>query len=791
MKNKLLYFVIFIFFTNIITVNAFVFKTSEINISEKGDIINATNGVATSEENNIEINALSFEYNKNLSVLNAKNGVAYLTEDNIELKADELIYNENTFTIDAIGNVRIKDLSKNILVKSENILFYTKKKIIISNTQSSIEDNLGNIFVSDSFKYTLKNNLVKLKNVEFIDLDKNKLKAEKAYISLILNRFIAKDISIDFNNKSFNSGNEPRLKGNSISIENNNSTVTKGIFTTCKRNDDCPPWVVSAKEIKHDKKNKLIHYKNAWLKVYNIPVFYFPKFFHPDPTVKRQSGFLMPTIENSTTLGSSVHIPYYFVLADNKDLTLRTRLYSNEKFLIQSEYREVDANSKSNIDLSYANEKNNTSRSHFFADRKNDLNFNNFEESELNLKLQLVSNDTYLKTYKLRSPIITNDSLLTSSVGLSAYREDLSFDSNIYVYEDLTKSNSDRYEFILPDYKVEKKIQNRFDTNGNFVFSSSGYLKNFDTNVYEKSMTNDFSFNSYPNFTNFGFKNDYNILLRNINTDFAKSEKEDNNKRKHKLVSMAMFNTSYPLKKIGDFYDSILTPKLSFKFSPNSTEDLKDEDRRIDVNNIYSFNRLSSNSVEGVPSITYGTEFLSTNKLGREIFSSKIANSFKLKEDKKLPQNSNLWKKTSDIVGNIKYDPNNFFNINYDFSLNENLSDTSFQKLDTQIQINNFITTFGYLNESNLDKNESYISNSTSYKFNNNNNLKFETRKNKETKLTEFYNLIYEYRNDCLIAALEYNKDYYSIGDMKPEENIFFKLTIVPFGETSSPNLKN
>ena len=105
--------------------------------------------------------------------------------------------------------------------------------------------------------------------------------------------------------------------------------------------------------------------------------------------------------------------------------------------------------------------------------------------------------------------------------------------------------------------------------------------------------------------------------------------------------------------------------------------------------------------------------------------------------------------------------------------------------------MNNFITTFGYLNESNLDKNESYISNSTIYKFNNNNNLKFETRKNKETKLTEFYNLIYEYRNDCLIAALEYNKDYYSIGDMKPEENIFFKLTIVPFGETSSPNLKN
>ncbi len=26
--------------------------------------------------------------------------------------------------------------------------------------------------------------------------------------------------------------------------------------------------------------------------------------------------------------------------------------------------------------------------------------------------------------------------------------------------------------------------------------------------------------------------------------------------------------------------------------------------------------------------------------------------------------------------------------------------------------------------------------------------------------------------------------------DLKPEENIFFKLTIIPFGQTSSPDLK-
>jgi LPS-assembly protein len=66
----------------------------------------------------------------------------------------------------------------------------------------------------------------------------------------------------------------------------------------------------------------------------------------------------------------------------------------------------------------------------------------------------------------------------------------------------------------------------------------------------------------------------------------------------------------------------------------------------------------------------------------------------------------------------------------------------------------------------------------------------FNTRSNKETSLTEYYNLIYQYKNDCLIAAVEYNKDYYSDRALKADENIFFKLTIIPFGETSSPNLR-
>ena len=61
--------------------------------------------------------------------------------------------------------------------------------------------------------------------------------------------------------------------------------------------------------------------------------------------------------------------------------------------------------------------------------------------------------------------------------------------------------------------------------------------------------------------------------------------------------------------------------------------------------------------------------------------------------------------------------------------------------------------------------------------------------KNRKNNLTEFYNLIYEYKNDCLVASLKYNKEYYNDSDLKPEEQLFFSISIVPFGKVDSINI--
>jgi LPS-assembly protein len=793
MKNKfkIFLFLICTYFSSSLNLlaNDFDFNTSEIKITENGNNIDATNGEANSLDGNIKIIAEKFNYNKYKSILNANtNVIALFMSQNIEIKANNIEYNEKTLTYNATGNVNLRDLTKNILIKSQNIYFDTKDQTIESKIQTSIEDNFGNNILTQSFLFDQKNNLIKFSDAKLTDIEKNDYYLSNGLLDLTKNKILGKDISIDFNNKSFNENNEPRLKGNTIITSENKTVIGKGVFTTCKKNDDCPPWQMSAEKITHDKDKKTIYYDNAWLKLYDKPVLYFPKFFHPDPTVKRQSGFLMPGLGSSTNLGSSLNIPYYHVLSQNKDLTFRPRLYSNEKILLQTEYRQINKNSKHLVDFSYMNDDNPT-KNHFFSESSSIVDFQNFDEAEVNLKIQRTSNDTYLKTYKLGSPLIESEDTLTSSLEFDAYREDLSFNTSLHVFEDLTVRHRDRYEYVYPNYSLSKKFNPDFEMNGLLSLDSSGFIKNYDTNVYEKVIINDLLFNTYPKISSHGLINNFDFLVKNINTEADNSTKYKKEKS-YRLASLAQYNLSYPLLKKTENYTNKFKPLLVVKFSPNKTKNMSKEERRIDISNIYSLNRIATNdNIEEGASMTYGFNYLKTDNSSVNIFEGSLANILRFEESKNLPNESGLADKSSDLIGNLNYNPNDILKLNYDFSLDDNLNNFNYQLINTEFKVNNLVTSFEYLNENKTSSRSSYISNKTSYYLDESNNFAFETRENKTTGLTEFYNLIYAYRNDCLTAAIEYNKDYYRDGELKPEESIFFKLTIIPFGEASTMNL--
>ena len=137
-------------------------------------------------------------------------------------------------------------------------------------------------------------------------------------------------------------------------------------------------------------------------------------------------------------------------------------------FLIQSEFRQVNKNSSHIIDLSYFNENQSETSNHLFYKLSKYLNFENFEISKLDFKLQQTSDDTYLKKNKIKSKIINDKDILENSINLNLYSNDFTVDLTTTSYENLDRKGNDRYEFIIPKIKLIKNIENTSKLDGDF-----------------------------------------------------------------------------------------------------------------------------------------------------------------------------------------------------------------------------------------------------------------------------------------------------------------------------------
>ena len=74
------------------------------------------------------------------------------------------------------------------------------------------------------------------------------------------------------------------------------------------------------------------------------------------------------------------------------------------------------------------------------------------------------------------------------------------------------------------------------------------------------------------------------------------------------------------MKKEGADFDSFLSAKAAFMYSPNNNKNIKNLDRKINIKNIFSQNRLGlSNSVEGGQSVTLGGEYEIVDKENNSI----------------------------------------------------------------------------------------------------------------------------------------------------------------------------
>jgi len=814
-KSSILSILLVIFFLTfkVYSKEPFNFDITEIEITSNGNIFKGLKrGTATSDSGLI-IKADRFEFNKSTNILNAFGNVEIDDQINdYKVFANDITYLKNLEKIFIKGKTKAIIKSKYDFV-SKNVTFLRNEKELFSSDHTIIKDNNLNQYTLDEFKFFIQESLLKGKNINVIS-DYTKYPEERdffeykdAIFNLKTKNYNASDtkiflkkntfgrnlgsvqLSFDEEDEFYLSENDPRIYGISSSKNNDITVINKGIFTSCGFNDNCPAWHIRSKKITHDQSKKQIIYNNAFLHVYNVPVLYFPKFFHPDPTVKRQSGLLMPQINSSEILGSSIILPYFNVISENKDMTITPTFFDSDINMLQTEYRQKNKSSSFIADLAHVRgyqsktSAKSNSISHLFARYNLDLNLSKFENSDLYLNIEKVTNDTYLKIFDtnlIDKELKPSPDSLTSSLRLNFNTDKSSFEAKISATENLSGLNSDRYQYILPYYNFNKSILN-FNL-GNFNFSSTGYNNLQNTNSMQTVLNNDLNFLSNDFISNLGLVNNFGIYFKNLNS-IGKNYSSYKNSLQSEISSIYNFETSYPLIKLEDNYINYLTPKLSFRFNTGQMKDYSSVSRSINSDNIFSIDRLSigGDSFEEGKSLTAGIAYKkeSIDDINK-YFSYSLASVFRDKVQERIPNSSGIGEKSSNLVGSAEYTLSDNYILNYDFSLDNNYKNFEYNSIAATYKNNNFKTKFNFIETNGKIGQSNSIENTTEIKFYEDNYLYFNTRRNRETNLTEYYDLIYEYKNDCLAANLKYKKTYYQDRDLTPDEQIFFSITLFP-----------
>lgn len=122
--------------------------------------------------------------------------------------------------------------------------------------------------------------------------------------------------------------------------------LNNAIFTPCNICEPdgvtpkAPTWSIQASRIIQDHEHQIVYYRNAIIRVKNVPVFFFPFFSTPDPSAQRSSGFLTPRIDYNSRRGFSYEQPYYIAISPYNDLTISPQFNTRVNPLLNLRYRQ-------------------------------------------------------------------------------------------------------------------------------------------------------------------------------------------------------------------------------------------------------------------------------------------------------------------------------------------------------------------------------------------------------------------------------------------------------------------
>jgi len=746
-----------------------------------------------------------------------------LAENNLyEIKADKVKYTDGNSTVIAEGNAHaFSDDGKNLY--ADKIIYEKKNDLIRSFGNSKYSDG-RNILEADEFFYDLKLETIEAKkNVLLIDEEKNKYNFKEFKYYEKTQKGNAFKLRSNLNDGSY-------LKSNNANIDNKKAILelNDAEYTTCseinnQNGEFCPSWSLKSKKIIHDKNKKRITHKNAFLRIKNIPILYTPYITHPDPTVKRQSGFLPPMVKTISGLGRTFRAPYFWAISEDKDLTVTPIYYFDERHMVQSSYRQAFKNGNLRIENAYTegykrlNKTGRTggSRSYFFAEYDGTKDNLIFKNNEIKFKLQRISQQNFVRVNKINTQLFKEDvRTLENTLKISSYENSKRLEIKAGVFENLNISNNNKYTYYLPDgvFSYNTKRIKNFNTNLNSYFQG----KKFSNDQKQGKLRNIISLNSNQNAnskTGFASVLKATFYNNNIYNNNVSGQKEDENIDNYFTIAT---DITYPLVRIAKNSYHTLTPRIFAKYTSGKMQNASGNNKILNYSDIFSMNRTNNlDTPETGSSIGHGIDysFNKNNQDFKTIYSTKLGIGQVIRTSRldNMPTKSSLNNKTSDFAGFINHNfygeeiahnvknqeklnylsnfRNNNLGVNYNFNIENDLG---------QINRNDF-KLFGTYNKMysslNFKEKNNHVGNGRSAILNfkslisDNYYFSYEGKKNLKTNSSEYHKLALNFENDCLITSLTLSRDFYYQKDVTASKTLIFGILIKPFSDNFAPDL--
>ena len=688
--------------------------------------------------------------------------------------ADTIDYDSKK-TLIAKGNVKL--ISGNEIITSSLVIIKEDENIILLPNEFQYKDADQNYYFGSSGEFTTNFENAKIQNIKLLLNDGTRLVGKEAY----------KTGKIDL--------------------------INKGVYSPCKskikiNNFICPIWQIEGEQILHDRENLFIHQKHSKIRLFNIPVFYFPYLVAPSPLRKeRKSGFLNPTINFNfldTQMSQSISFPYYFAISRDKELLLTPTInYGggvDASQRITYEYDQLISGGNLSIDISTDTNFENQNNENWLRDASLILNLNKNINTHYKMFLAsaLQTSPTYLRRTD-QNNILNRNNTLSTTFDLNGYdlrEKNDKINFNISGYQVVKNSEDNKTSPTTLPYVSyvtgNKKIQNTEYTN-HFTFynifrdiATDDHAQQQQKFHYSLKTNNEF----YSFYSKFNFKTELHTQYYNIEN--KKISGTDYNGTYGRIFPMSGLYIDTPL--INKNNNLAINPKASFIINGSQPSSNKISNEESTNNSYTLFNNSDLNRYTGTDKLDNSKRVNYGIDLYKNLFKFELFQSYELNPNSNYNKDVGLKDYMSDLLGSSSYDGikndiiHNFrFNIDQGKIKSQSLSYNNISRLG----ISNIEYTQERVENNSILENgsEVLIISYASNKFYDYSTLSFNTSfdliKDDPTK----YNIGYKYFDECFGVTIDFERSFYEDRDLKPKDLLTLMLSFKYLGSYKSSNL--